>query len=562
MKIADSPASMSAQVTSAIDKQNAVLRKTVFKMKQILATSTRDPVKIQVAKQKVKQARLKAERDYLRTCLGDQEPEKQYAIDTASRISDLLARKAAEAHAKKHRTPPTDSDGLPMAAPTTGPNTMLRKISSKNRDMSAEEQEMERTIAKKQAEIEQKRMALAAKQAQAAADRQAAETERQAAAATASAKAKTEAAQAVAAAETAAAAASQRRQADATTAAQAEAIRQATAEQAELAAKRAAQSSKLEQLLKEEQELQRAAEAEESKKSAHQTKLAEAQAHFEAKRAAEEEERSRRKRVVEDAARREAELKVRDAAARAVREEEAAVSAAPTDHDLAEWHGTANTAAEMSPQERMRQIEEAERQAIAEMDVGSANNNDDAILEAMKKTNPEAYAQMSASRQAAPDAMTTKTRAAKQQLRNDLGIGSATLARNKSPTKVALADADYLLSMITSGADEDSELKDLSNGARYHVNMEDEKVYRMSDLPSDELDDYMSLNGSTPGSPAPASDWGTTTMERRKKNLSDVERRKGEAEKRKQEAWERSMSRSKGKKKKSRKKGKVSETPL
>lgn len=112
-------------------------------------------------------------------CLGDQEPEKQYAIDTASRISDLLARKAAEAHAKKHRTPPvrladsafvlaqtgacgcvwvawdcsvlwanfrtvpirchtmscpqTDSDGLPMAAPTTGPNTMLRKISSKNR---------------------------------------------------------------------------------------------------------------------------------------------------------------------------------------------------------------------------------------------------------------------------------------------------------------------------------------------------------------------------------------------------------------------------------------------
>ena len=92
--------------------------------------------------------------------------------------------------------------------------------------------------------------------------------------------------------------------------------------------------------------------------------------------------------------------------------------------------------------------------------------------------------------------------------------------------------------------------------------MEDEKVYRMSDLPSDELDDYMSLNGSTPGSPAPASDWGTTTMERRKKNLSDVERRKGEAEKRKQEAWERSMSRSKGKKKKSKKKGKVSETPL
>ena len=44
-----------------------MLRKTVFKMKQILASSTRDPVKIQVAKQKVKQARLKAERDYLRT---------------------------------------------------------------------------------------------------------------------------------------------------------------------------------------------------------------------------------------------------------------------------------------------------------------------------------------------------------------------------------------------------------------------------------------------------------------------------------------------------------------
>ena len=39
-------------------------------------------------------------------CLGAQEPEQQYASDTASRISDLLARKAAEAHAKKHRTPP------------------------------------------------------------------------------------------------------------------------------------------------------------------------------------------------------------------------------------------------------------------------------------------------------------------------------------------------------------------------------------------------------------------------------------------------------------------------
>ena len=240
------------------------------------------------------------------------------------------------------------------------------------------------------------------------------------------------------------------------------------------------------------------------------------------------------------------------------------MSAAPTDHDLTEWHGTANTAAALTPEERMRQIEEAERQAIAEMDEGSANNNDDAILQAMKKTNPEAYAELSASRQTGgPDVIATKTRAAKQQLRNDRGI--PTLARNMSPTKVALADADYLLSMITSGTDEDSELKDLDNGARYHVNMEGEKVYRMSDLPTDQLDDYMSLNGSPPGSPAPAADWGTTTMERRTKNLSDVERRKAEAETRKQEAWARSMDRSKGKKnKKDRKarKQKISETPM
>ena len=33
-------------------------------------------------------------------------PPFRYATDTAARIGDLLARKAAEAHAKKHRTPP------------------------------------------------------------------------------------------------------------------------------------------------------------------------------------------------------------------------------------------------------------------------------------------------------------------------------------------------------------------------------------------------------------------------------------------------------------------------
>lgn len=364
----------------------------------------------------------------------------------------------------------------------------------------------------------------------------------------------------------AAAAAVKLQQAQASSA-QSDELSGAAAQKAELDAKRAAQAAKLAALEKEEQDLQRAAEAEKQREAEHALKLAEAKAAAEANKAAAEAEKERRRQATEEAARIEAERRLKDAAAAAVRKEEQEVKQARSDDDLTEWHGKANIAT-LSPAERLRQIEDAEREAILEVDSGSANNNDDAILQAMRRTNPDAYEEAVRGR----DEVAAKLPLieAKQEVRGQLGIPAsrgATLARKQADAKVALADADYLLSMIQSGVDEDSEVIDSVNGARYHVNSSGEKVYRLGDLPSDTLDGYLSVD-DTMDSPTPmgTAEWSTTTLQRRTKNLSDVERRREEAERRKKEAWARSLERSSSKAAKAKKgksasrKGKTSET--
>lgn len=555
---------MSADVQTAVSKQNVVLAKTVYKMKQILASSLDDPVKISVAKNRVEQARLKAERDYLRSILGNPAPEEDYTATAADRISAALtARAKANFEKKNPRSGSVNGDSSAngqVEETKPGQATLLRRMSNANDDEAKRLASIEADIKAKQDAVAKRKEELAAAQKVAEEDRRRAEAERVAKAA----EAKREADAALAEAK--------RKQEEAKAADQSEELRLAAIRKAELDTKRAEQSVLLAKLLKEEQELERKAEAEAQKKKEHDLKLAEAKAHFEAKRAAEEREKERRRQAAVEAARLEDERRVKDEAARAVALDEENVKKAKGDDDLAEWHGTAN-AVSMSSEERRRQIEEAERQAILEVDSGSANNNDDAILEAMRRTNPDAYEDAIRSRQGASAAIPSRQLEAKQQLRNSMGISAsrgATLGRKQSASKVALADADYLLSMIQSDVDEENELTDPNNGARYHVNTSGEKVYRLADLPSDEVDDYLSVE-AVPDSPTPkgTAEWSSETLQRRQKNLSDVERRREAAEQRKKEAWARSLERNsaskskskKGKSKKSRSgKGKTSET--
>ena len=88
-----------------------------------------------------------------------------------------------------------------------------------------------------------------------------------------------------------------------------------------------------------------------------------------------------------------------------------------------------------------------------------------------------------------------------------------------------MPDADYLLSMIMTGIDEEAEQQD-GEGRRFHVNNEGILTFREQDVMQ-----------------RPFGGALQNTLSRRDKATTDVERRRSEAEARKKEAQARSLGR-------------------
>ena len=109
------------------------------------------------------------------------------------------------------------------------------------------------------------------------------------------------------------------------------------------------------------------------------------------------------------------------------------------------------------------------------------------------------------------------------------------MAELEAAGRLVLPDADYLLSMIMAGVDESKERTD--KFGRFHTNIDGAQVYRESDVVQKEGDARPAPGVELLGTPA------ERTLERRRQSMSDVERRKAEAEDRKREAAERSLNR-------------------
>lgn len=456
-------------VTEIVNKSNKKMAAAVLKMKALLVESCTDKTKIMVARERVKQAKLKAERDYLRSLLGEPDIADQYSDKVASRISAMLNKAIIPGDVEGIEASPVDEyvlvDSMPPKTVQKPPRPVIESPESEKDD---------------------------------------------------------------------------------------EEDKGLTAEQQE-------QVERLAQLQKLEDDLKEKSEKEAQQKREKEEKLARAKAQFEAKKAAAEDERKRQEAIVVEAKKREQEIKMKQQATLEVQKEERMVKAATQDDDLSEWHGKNKgilaNADKQKDHDAMLAIEEAQRQAIQEMEFGSAATNDDAILRAMAKTNPNAYQERITEKQAispSPQfAEDQKQLEEKQRIREQYGIPTAGTLLRKSKsvkkTKTSLGDADYLLSMITSGVDEDTEATD-DDGARYHITTDGEKIYRASDVDNDDDSnsrpmsmEYVEVGAS---SKAPSQQW-SSTLERRQQNLSDVERRKQEAERRKNEAKMRSLDRQK-----------------
>jgi hypothetical protein len=162
------------------------------------------------------------------------------------------------------------------------------------------------------------------------------------------------------------------------------------------------------------------------------------------------------------------------------------------------------------------------------MNHGSENNNDQRILDAIARTNPGEYkeaklgtlARNAGSKEARAQRAALIT--AEQEALATTSFGEG--AENGSDEDVVLPEADYVLSMITSGLSEDSELTDF-DGVRYHVNAQGQRVVRAVDR-----------NAEQPEG----------TLKRRQQNQAAVETRKAAAQQRKQDAWLRSLKRGSG----------------
>eukprot|EP00040_Diaphanoeca_grandis_P027697 m.158368 g.158368 ORF g.158368 m.158368 type:complete len:473 (+) comp31088_c0_seq1:253-1671(+) len=446
-------------VAEIIDRSNKELTKAIAKMKILLTDSCTDRVKIKVARERVKQAKLKAEHEYLKGLMGEPSDKELYVDTVAARISALVDKSL-----NVDGDNDDDAAGKVSISPTPKTQTLARKTK-----IEPTPQEVFASNQKKSAE-------------------------------------------------------------------------------------QIAQQAQLDKLQQIEDGLKKKVEAEALQKIEKERKLKEAKEAFEAKRTAAADEKKRQDILAENARKRQEELMLKQQAALEVEKQEKLIKDAGKDDDLSEWHGTNKGILSTAGSDAMIAIEEAERQAINEIELGSANSNDAAILRAMMKTNPNAYQEKItekpsvASPQLAED---SKQFAEKQRIREQYGIPTAGTLLRKPKTKTArnaLGDADYLLSMINAGIDEGTEETD-SDGVRYHIN-DGEKVYRGSDIPdnmsrpesiADSDGGYMDTQGD---SRPPSQQW-SSTLERRKQNLSDVERRKEEAERRKKEAKLRSMERQK-----------------
>ena len=205
------------------------------------------------------------------------------------------------------------------------------------------------------------------------------------------------------------------------------------------------------------------------------------------------------------------------------------IKAATKDNELDDYYAHQAAAPDVdvnSEAYRRAMIEKAEREAIAEMTGGSDMNNDDAILAAMAATQGTLkrgtkvgggggggggggpLASLSnAGMSIIPDPITEEPAAA---------AGGA---------RIVMPDADYLLSMIMTGIDEEAEQAD-GEGRRFHINNDGIPTFREQDVMQRPF-----------GGPL------QNTLSRRDKATTDVERRRAEAEARKKEAQARSLGR-------------------
>lgn len=142
----------------------------------------------------------------------------------------------------------------------------------------------------------------------------------------------------------------------------------------------------------------------------------------------------------------------------------------------------------------------------------------------MKRSNPEAYAEMMAQRQ-----QHQQHRPASEASRST----NADVAANVVGGKYVLADADYVLSMIRAGISSEEEQR-TDQGVRYHVGSDGIKVFRQSDVLLLQRMPEISERAAT-----------SSSLGRRIQNRDDTERRRREASLRRAEAESRSLQRRK-----------------
>eukprot|EP00035_Acanthoeca_spectabilis_P037524 m.45776 g.45776 ORF g.45776 m.45776 type:complete len:639 (-) comp8682_c0_seq2:43-1959(-) len=195
---------------------------------------------------------------------------------------------------------------------------------------------------------------------------------------------------------------------------------------------------------------------------------------------------------------------------------------AANDEELGQWHGDQAPNAEWTTQ--------------SEMNKGSVGGNDERILQAIARTNPDAYKEARLAT-LARGANSKEARAQRQALlaaeRELVGEKNGSgLEETDEPKELVLSEPDYLLSMITSGLSEDSELTGF-DGVRYHMNSSGQRVVREGDR----------VRSPNNGSSTPFTE---DTLRRREQNRAAVEERKVAAQQRKQDAWLRSLKRGQG----------------
>eukprot|EP00729_Bicosta_minor_P006465 gene6465-2222_t len=202
------------------------------------------------------------------------------------------------------------------------------------------------------------------------------------------------------------------------------------------------------------------------------------------------------------------------------------IKAATKDNELDDYYAHQEAAPDVdvdSEAYRRAMIEKAEREAIAEMTGGSDMNNDDAILAAMAAT--QGTLKRGATAGGSGGGPLASLASPGMSIIPDPIDEAPPAAAAAGGARIVMPDADYLLSMIMTGIDEEAEQQD-GEGRRFHVNNDGVPTYREQDVMQRPF-----------GGPL------QNTLSRRDKATTDVERRRAEAEARKKEAQMRSLGR-------------------